>query len=197
MRHTQAHRWRVPKRRCKWMRGKRWQLLNNKRVLILLLKHWTKHIIRFNVETCSVFMHWIFFGPGTHSRTDTDGMEKNRMHFGLHHIALFLSLKCISVLIAFTRNKERRTDTTNRQKEIRVVRRSGVSVSVWVCKRQRKSFLIYTNTSFYFRLFHSMSDKLYTKCKQMNWVHVNLSYCLERIFVYIRCVWLLLLFPIL
>lgn len=43
------------------MCGKRWQLLNNnnnKCVLILLLKHRTKHIISIHTEICLVFMHF-------------------------------------------------------------------------------------------------------------------------------------------
>lgn len=40
-----------------WMHGKRWQLFNNKCILIiLLLKHRTKHIFRLMAETCSVLM---------------------------------------------------------------------------------------------------------------------------------------------
>lgn len=112
-------------------------------------------------------------------------LKTNALHFVLFALVHFFAAlhwihsRCFRFFANTIRTNEKKDgQPTRRERE-----KNTLSHTNWVhvgCFFSRSFSLlkIYTNTwRIIFRLFHSMSDKLYTKCKQMNWVHVDLSYC--------------------
>lgn len=175
-----------------WMHGKRWQLLNNKCILIfLLLKHRTKHIVRLMAETCSVLVLVHFdcihsaarlFTHENHRRTGVRIAFFIPFHSFRMHLAVSRFLLKVKQQTNKSNNKIKRTKRKTKRKK-----KHSTKIPTATAKKNTPRRLFYTEhvfniykhlAHFFFRLFHSKSDKLYTKCKQMNWVHVNRSYCL-------------------
>lgn len=118
----------------------------------------------------------------------------------LSSLSLLHFAECISLfsflLRTHTKKQKKNEHTTNRQRIARREREKNqhTHTHIWRAFRSTERAM-YVAFFFYkfiqtlviiFRLFHSMSDKLYTKCKQMNWVHVDFIYCCSAVlYVYI------------